>query len=144
MRRDHLQKLVECALECIGKEAKEADIASLLVDAAYHVVRDRLDEMTAPMRSVRRIRDIVQADYKLTDNDMTSRRRDTDEARQLVMWIARQTTDKSLPQIGRILDRDHTTIMHGMRQIQRRVDTDPAFAARVSRIVSVVSQTSHP
>lgn len=38
--------------------------------------------------------------------------------RQVAMWVASRTTRKSLPQIGAVMDRDHTTIMHGIRQVE--------------------------
>lgn len=49
------------------------------------------------------------------------------KARQELMWLLRQQERWSLPQIGRFLGgRDHTTIIHGVRQHQRRLDE--AFA----------------
>ena len=39
--------------------------------------------------------------------------------RQAVMWEARRQ-GYSLPQIGRALNRDHTTVIHGLRQVERR------------------------
>ena len=44
-------------------------------------------------------------------------------ARWEVMWRAREETALSLPQIGRALgDRDHTTILYGVRRHQERID----------------------
>jgi hypothetical protein len=42
------------------------------------------------------------------------------DARQIIMFLARRFTDKSLPVIGRELGgRDHTTCMHGKQKIDR-------------------------
>lgn len=35
------------------------------------------------------------------------------------MWVAFQTTQKSLPQIGAAMRRHHTTVMHGVRHIEK-------------------------
>lgn len=44
-------------------------------------------------------------------------------ARQELMWILRRQGRWSLPQIGRFLGcRDHTTILHGVRAHQKRLD----------------------
>jgi chromosomal replication initiator protein len=41
------------------------------------------------------------------------------------MFLIRQETDASLPQIGQILGgRDHTTIMHGCDRISGQIETD--------------------
>lgn len=40
--------------------------------------------------------------------------------RQFLMWILHKNTAQSLPSIGRLLgDRDHTTIIHGLRKISK-------------------------
>lgn len=44
-------------------------------------------------------------------------------ARQHAVWLLRKETGLSLPQIGRALgDRDHTTMIHGIKRHQRRID----------------------
>ncbi len=45
--------------------------------------------------------------------------------RQVAMWLAKQLTPRSLPEIGRRFGgRDHTTIMHGVRRIDELMTTD--------------------
>ena len=48
--------------------------------------------------------------------------------RQLVMLLARETCpERSYPTIGRLLDRDHRTVMAGIRAARRRLKTDPDY-----------------
>lgn len=48
--------------------------------------------------------------------------------RQIGMWLAKNMTTKSLPFIGkRFGGRDHTTILHGVRKIERLRQTDYAL-----------------
>jgi chromosomal replication initiation ATPase DnaA len=49
-----------------------------------------------------------------------SRDRNTARARQMVMWKARQK-GYSLTAIGRALNRDHTSVLHGIRVINRKL-----------------------
>jgi len=52
-------------------------------------------------------------------NDITSQRRNrfTVFARQHVEWLSRRHTERSLPEIGRVIgNRDHTTVFHGIRR----------------------------
>lgn len=46
-----------------------------------------------------------------------SRKQPLARTRQWVMWKARQE-GYSLEQIGRVLNRDHTTVLHGVRKIE--------------------------
>lgn len=64
----------------------------------------------------------VEARCGVTTLDLLSDRRAREIARprQIVMWLARQTTYHSLPVIARHLRRsDHTTVLHGIRMIDR-------------------------
>lgn len=44
----------------------------------------------------------------------------TAQARQEIAAFAREMTDMSLPQIGRKLGRDHTTVLHSLRAVEKR------------------------
>lgn len=55
--------------------------------------------------------------------------------RQIAMWLARSLTTASLPEIGRRLGgRDHTTILHGVRTIDRLYETDAEIRTSVEAI----------
>jgi chromosomal replication initiator protein len=54
-----------------------------------------------------------------------SRRRAVSRPRQLCMYLIREETSTSLPQIGELLGgRDHTTIMHGCEKISNEIEID--------------------
>ena len=62
--------------------------------------------------------------------DIRSQRRSeqTVKARQIVMWLARWFTSRSLPSIGRRMGgRDHSTVLHGVRKV------DALIAGHVGR-----------
>jgi chromosomal replication initiator protein len=50
-------------------------------------------------------------------------------ARAVAMFVARELTDQSLPQIGRYFGRDHTTVIHAIRRIERLSADDHLRAA---------------
>jgi hypothetical protein len=43
-------------------------------------------------------------------------------ARYETFWRCRHETNMSLPAIGKVFNRDHTTVLHGIRQHQRKID----------------------
>jgi len=48
------------------------------------------------------------------------------------MYLAKQLTSKSLPDIGRHFgDRDHTTVMHAVARVTELIAQDAAFAEDV-------------
>jgi chromosomal replication initiator protein len=59
------------------------------------------------------------------------------------MWLARKHTRYSLEEIGGYFGgRDHTTVLHAVRNIGTRKDMDPDIANAVSRIEGVFAQPS--
>lgn len=78
---------------------------------------------------VSRIQRTVANYYGIPDNEMVSARRARRVARprQVAMWLARELTPFSLPDIGRRFGgRDHTTVIHAIRVIDfmRKVNAD--------------------
>jgi len=65
--------------------------------------------------------------YNISVADMVSpsRSRELVQPRQIAMYLIRQETDASLPEIGGLLGgRDHTTIIHGVERIKDRLETE--------------------
>ncbi len=79
--------------------------------------------------SVENIQKTVADFYKIKVADMYSKKRPASIARprQIAMYIAKELTQKSLPEIGELFGgRDHTTVLHAVRKIgdERRKDAD--------------------
>ncbi len=75
--------------------------------------------------------------YGITIDEITGpgRTRKIARPRQLVMYLAREETDASLPQIGKALgDRDHTTVLYGCDRIQDLIETNPSLRREVLEI----------
>ena len=76
----------------------------------------------------------VAEHFNVRLGEMTSDRRARAVARprQVAMYLAKQLTTRSLPEIGRKFGgRDHTTVMHAVRKIEELKGTDPALAEDV-------------
>jgi len=82
--------------------------------------------------------------YKLDLRDFQSagRARRIARPRQVAMYLARQLTMRSLPEIGkRFGGRDHTTVLHACRRIAALCDEDPLFKQEVDFLKQVLSRT---
>jgi chromosomal replication initiator protein len=56
-------------------------------------------------------------------------------ARQVAIFLTRDLTDLSLPQIGRLYGgRDHTTVLNSLRRVEAGLDEDPALAEKVREL----------
>lgn len=59
--------------------------------------------------------------------------------RQIVCYLAKQLTARSMPEIGRKLGgRDHTTVLNAIRKIQARRNDDPSFDAEIAGLERIL------
>jgi len=76
----------------------------------------------------------VAEHYRIRKAEMTSARRAREVARprQVAMYLSKQLTPKSLPDIGRRFGgRDHTTVIHAVKQIERLRANDAELDADI-------------
>ena len=84
--------------------------------------------------SIDEIQTQVAEHYRIRKAEMTSARRAREVARprQVAMYLSKQLTPKSLPDIGRRFGgRDHTTVIHAVRQIEKLRASDPEIDAAI-------------
>lgn len=79
----------------------------------------------------------VERHFAVGRRELTGRKRTKEVVlpRQVAMYLLRADTDASLIEIGSDLGgRDHTTVLHGIRQIERQLTTDAALRSQVFAI----------
>ncbi|HEX6218017.1 MAG TPA: chromosomal replication initiator protein DnaA [Sphingomicrobium sp.] len=84
--------------------------------------------------SIDEIQTQVAEHYRIRKAEMTSARRAREVARprQVAMYLSKQLTPKSLPDIGRRFGgRDHTTVIHAVRQIEKLRASDAELDADI-------------
>jgi chromosomal replication initiator protein len=103
------------------------------------------ETITAPAPKAldaRQIQEAVAARLELSVDDLLSPSRTAPvaRARQLAMYLTRELTDLSLPAIARAFNRrDHTTVLHAIRRVERSALED----ASVSRTLEELTSTLH-
>ena len=119
----------------------EGALNTLVARVGGEISRMTLDEAQAILRpnlacnerrvTVDQIQKTVAEHYQLKQADLISERRARVVARprQVAMWLAKQITTRSLPDIGRRFGgRDHTTVLHAVRRIEALKGEDPMIA----------------
>jgi chromosomal replication initiation ATPase DnaA len=99
------------------------------VAAREKTIKELCDEISAfqvPSGAFagRKLAIAVAKAHRISFSDLVSHKREAPlvRARHHAMWEIRQHTKLSMPAIGRILgNRDHTTILYGIRQHERRM-----------------------
>lgn len=90
-----------------------------------------------------RVADVIQAVSKVWMCEPANISKDSfirqfSHPRFAVYWIAHRVLERSLPQIGGILGRDHTSVLSGVTRADTLCITDTAFRARLLAALEVL------
>ena len=81
--------------------------------------------------------------YGVTVDDMIkpTRRREITVPRQIAMYLTREMTNMSLPQIGQVFgNRDHSTVLHACKQVEGSIRETPSMASVVNDIKGLIME----
>ncbi|MDB5958049.1 chromosomal replication initiator protein DnaA [Ramlibacter sp.] len=109
------------------------------IQLAREALRDLLSIQNRQI-SVENIQKTVADYYKIKVADMYSKKRPASIARprQIAMYLAKELTQKSLPEIGELFGgRDHTTVLHAVRKISSERQT----VSELNQQLHVLEQT---
>ncbi len=85
----------------------------------------------------------VAEEFGLSLHDLKTRRRTKNIVlpRQVSMYLSRELTDLSLPEIGESFGgKDHTTVLHSYNKIKEDLKKDEALRNRVERVIQIIKQ----
>jgi chromosomal replication initiator protein len=128
-----------------NKIATYADLTKqpLTLEAARHILGQAT--VAAKKTSIEDIQRKTAEFYKLELRDFQSpqRSRRVARPRQVAMFLARELTMRSLPEIGkRFGGRDHTTVLHACRRVAALCDEDTMFKQEVDFLRQVLSRAT--
>ncbi len=99
-------------------------------ESAQELLKDllRANDRSVTIEEIQR-RVAEHYNIKLADMSSPRRARQVSRPRQIAMYLAKQLTTKSLPDIGRSFGgRDHTTVMHAVKKVEELASGDISFA----------------
>lgn len=125
-----LKRLIAHA-ELVGQQITVESTKEILKDLLYscdkRITIDEIQNKTAEY-------------FKIRLADLRSSRRDRNIARprQIAMYLAKQLTVRSLPDIGRKFGRDHTTVMHAVKTIENLMQTDSVLREDITLLTRIL------
>ena len=120
------------------KELENAEMGTdTLMRALQELIRDTNSFMPSPEA-------IIEETGKcfgiaVADILSSSRTKEVANARQVAMYIIRQLTKLSLPEIGRIFGRDHTTVIHSLEKVEGLIKDNREMAENIRDIKSNIN-----
>jgi chromosomal replication initiator protein len=120
-----------------------AELTDRVLDGFYGPER-RVGVSASATPSVEAIQDAVCEAFAITRDELLSTNRSARLVwpRQIAMYLARENTDLTFPDIGRRFGgRNHTTVMHAVRRTSDRLTTDREAFDTVRRLTEHLSQS---
>jgi len=111
--------------------------SEMTIDLAREVLRDMFTDDYRPI-TIDLITDFVAKEFNLKVSDLKAKKRTASIVypRQIAMYLARELTDFSLPEIGRFFGgKDHTTVIYGYDKIKDKLTSDDKLRAIVNRLI---------
>ena len=111
------------------------------VEHARHTLRDLLGSQDRRLR-ISTIQDTVADYYRIKKSDMLSQRRTRNVLlpRQMAMYLCRELTNRSLPEIGeKFGGRDHTTVLHAWRKINEPKEANASIAEDCRNLIRLLT-----
>jgi len=98
-------------------------------------------------RPCRRVINTVAEYFGVTPHQLVSERRRKRDVllRSIAIYLARELTDLSLPQIGhRFGDRDHSTVSHAIKSIREELPDNAVLAQTVANLRALIIERGQP
>ena len=113
--------------------------APLTTETLSHLLKNFIEkEQSLRKLSIEEIQTTVAKKFSVNIAQILSSERTQSivTPRQLAMYIARKFTTKSLPEIAKLFDKTHATIIHGVKNIEKRLDVEADLKATLAEILS--------
>lgn len=111
----------------------------IIQNVIQSVIKENVNTAITPETVV----DHVSRYFSISGEDIYSNKRKSEilMARQIAMYITREMTDLSLSLIGeKFGGKNHSTVLHSIRQIENRIETDPKFSQSISEMMENIKK----
>lgn len=106
------------------------------------VLKDLLKE-PKKLITVDFIQRCVAEEFGVSLQELKTKRRNKQVVfpRQIAMYLSRELTDLSLPEVGELFGgKDHTTVLHSYKKIKEDIYNNPELKERVEKVIQVIKQ----
>jgi chromosomal replication initiator protein len=113
------------------------------LEVAEQAIRDLIHGQEPRRIKIDEILKVISRHYGVSKSDLLSERRHRSVVwpRQIGMYLAKQLTSRSLPEIGRRFGgRDHTTVLHAIRKIESHLSGDPRLQTELDELKKLLGQ----
>ncbi len=113
------------------------------LDMAIECISDKITPAVTVKVTSKRIMNIVAKKYGVTQEEIKgkARRQNIALARHVCCYLMRKYTNMSLPAIGSMVGRDHSTVISSIDTVEKRIENDRIFSDEISALSKEITKT---
>ena len=114
----------------------------ITMDMVLTTVPEYLRDTEPVGDTIKRIVETVAKKLNVSVNEIMgeSRKKPIKNARNIAMYIIRNMTQMSLPQIGTTFERDHSTVHSNISMVENQIVADSAFESVINDIMKTIKR----
>ena len=106
---------MELAKSCLNELLGGSEPVSTTVDKIFSAVYNKYGVSKEEIKGKKRVKNVMWA-------------------RQVAIYLIREITELSYPNIGDIVDKDHTTVMHAYEQVNKKITSSPLVEIEIGEL----------
>ena len=111
---------MELAKSCLNELLGGAEPIATTVDKIFAAVYKKYDVSKEEIKGKKRVKNVTWA-------------------RQVAIYLIREITELSFPDIGEIVDKDHSTVIYSNSLITKKIASDPMINIEISSLIKEIS-----
>lgn len=112
----------------------------ITLEVAREAISDIVKEKVSVNVTIEKVLETVSKKYGVSEDELKSKKKTSSvaNARQIAMHVLRKTTDLSLPKIGKIFNRDHSTVLSSINKVDNEIKCNSLYEIEINELIKEI------
>ncbi len=138
--RTHIRQIEGAVKKLVAIKFLEGN--EITIDRAKNIMTELLGGAEPTSITVDKIFSAIEKKYDVSKNELTgnSRVKNVAQARHVAIYLIKTITDISYPSIGKIFNRNHSTIISSVEVIEKKIASSPAMEIEINELIKEIKE----
>lgn len=138
--RTHIRQIEGAVKKLVAIKFLEGN--EITIDRAKNIMTELLGGAEPTSVTVDKIFSAIEKKYDVSKNELTgnSRVKNVAQARHVAIYLIKTITDISYPSIGKIFNRNHSTIISSVEVIEKKIASSPAMEIEINELIKEIKE----
>ena len=138
--RTHIRQIEGAVKKLVAIKFLEGN--EITLERAKSIMTELLGGAEPVVVTVDKIFAAIEKKYDVSKSELIgkSRVKDVAQARHVAIYLIRTITEMSLPNIGKLFNRDHSTIISSIDTIEKKISSSPAMEIEINDLIKEIKE----